>query len=264
MGEILLPAIISIGVLGLFFGLGLGLASRKLAVKVDPKVENILGVLPGANCGACGMAGCSGFAEAVVMGKIEPGGCPPGGRDVATRLGNIMDIDVKIREKEVASRQCRGGAKVAAEKFIYRGVDDCRAATLLFGGNKMCSYGCLGFGTCTKVCPSGAISLGKEELPIITETLCMGCGKCVSACPRDVMSLVLEKAPVNIPCKSQEKGRQVNISCKAGCIGCGLCVKICPKKGIIMENNLARIDYNHCTGCGKCVGKCPTKCIIKL
>lgn len=259
----LLPAIIGLGALGLFFGLGLGLASRKFAVKIDPKVENILEVLPGANCGACGMAGCCGFAEAVAAGKVEPGGCAPGGAEVATNLGNIMGIETKIKKKKIARLQCRGG-KAAVEKFIYQGANNCRAAALLFGGHKICSYGCLGLGTCMGVCPFGAISLSRERLPIIAESLCTGCGKCVAACPRGVMSLILEKAPVHIFCKSQEKGRQVRAACKVGCIGCGICAKICPKEAIAMENNLAQIDYNCCDGCGKCVEKCPTKCIVRI
>ncbi len=258
-----MPAIISLGVLGLFFGLGLGLASRKFAVKVDPKVENILGALPGANCGACGMAGCCGFAEALAAGKVEPGGCAPGGAEVATCLGSIMGVEVEAKEKEVARLQCQGG-KAAVEKFIYRGVDNCRAAALLFGGNKVCPYGCLGLGTCAEVCPFGAISLGEEGLPIIAESLCTGCGKCVRACPRGVMSLALEKALVYVFCKSREKGKQVKAACKVGCISCALCAKACSKKAIIIEDNLVRIDYNRCDGCGKCVEKCPTRCLVKL
>ncbi len=260
----LLPAIIGLGALGLFFGLGLGLASRKFAVKIDPRVESILGTLPGANCGACGMAGCSGFAEAVIAGKVEPGGCAPGGAEVAIRLGDILELEVKPGEKKVARVQCQGGKEIAAEKFIYRGVNDCRAAALLFGGNKVCSYGCLGLGTCAEVCPFGVINLSEEGLPIIAEALCTGCGKCARACPRGSLSLVLEKAPVHILCKSLEKGRQVKAACKIGCIGCSLCVRVCPKKAITMENNLACIDYSRCDGCGQCVKKCPTKCIVKV
>lgn len=264
MGEVLWPAIISLGALGLFFGLGLGLASRKFAVKTDPRVEKILGVLPGANCGACGMAGCCGFAEAVVVGKAEPGGCAPGGAEVASHLAGILGVEVKTKEKEVAKLQCRGGKGKAVEKFTYRGVDDCRAAALLFGGNKVCPSGCLGLGTCAEVCPFGAISLGQEGLPIINEVLCTGCGKCISACPRGILTLVPGEAPVHILCKSLEKGKQVRAACKVGCIGCGLCVKVCPQKAIIMEDNLARIDYSQCASCGKCVEKCPTGCIVKL
>ena len=109
MNEVLLPAIIGLGVLGLFFGLVLGLASRKFAVKVDPRVEKILGALPGANCGACGMAGCCGFAEAVVVGKAEPNSCAPGGTEVANHLADILGIEVKTKAKKVAKLQCRGG-----------------------------------------------------------------------------------------------------------------------------------------------------------
>ena len=69
----ILNSVLVLGALGLIFGAILAYASKKFAVDVDERVESILEVLPGANCGGCGFPGCGGLANAIVEGKAEIG-----------------------------------------------------------------------------------------------------------------------------------------------------------------------------------------------
>ena len=59
-------SVILMGVLGLSFGIFLAFSAKKFEVKEDPRVKMIVEILPGANCGACGYAGCEAYARAVV------------------------------------------------------------------------------------------------------------------------------------------------------------------------------------------------------
>ncbi len=257
----MLAAILSLGGLGLLFAFGLGLAARKFAVKVDPRIEKIAEILPGVNCGACGFPNCQAVAAALIEGKIEPDSCVLVEEEALRNIAGIVGQEVKVKEKKVARLICQGGKNQAKEKYVYQGIRDCRVANLLFGGEKACPYGCLGLGTCVQECPFGAITLDKNKLPVIDEDECTGCGKCVEACPKELLALVPKSKKVWIACNSQAKGAQVKKVCQVGCIGCGLCVKVCKAEAITLENNLARIDYQKCTNCGDCVEKCPTKAI---
>ncbi len=252
-------SIIVLGGLGLLAGSGLAYASKKLVSKIDPKVEAILEILPGANCGACGFAGCSGFAKALIEERAQANGCIPGGEGVANQVASILGVEVEVREKRIAKILCyhRGASQT---QFDYRGLESCRAAALLFGGNKACLYSCLGLGDCILACPFGAITLIKGKIEI-NEERCTGCGKCVSICPKGVIALVPEEKGVHVLCNSKDKGAIVRKICKEGCIGCGICVKVCPEKAITLKDNLAHIDYGKCTECGACVEKCPTHAI---
>jgi Na+-translocating ferredoxin:NAD+ oxidoreductase RNF subunit RnfB len=256
------PIILSVSVLGglgLVVGSGLAYAAKKFVSQIDPKMEAILKVLPGTNCGACGFAGCSGFTEALVKGKAQANGCIPGGEGIATQVASILGVEVEVKEKRIAKLLCYHQGK-APVRFDYSGAESCRAASLLFGGDKTCFYSCLGLGDCLRVCPVGAISVVKGRITINSQS-CTGCGKCVSVCPKGVIALVPREKKIHIPCNSKDKGALVRKICPEGCIGCGICVKFCPEKAIILEDNLARIDYEKCSECGVCVKKCPTKAI---
>ncbi|HHV62813.1 MAG TPA: RnfABCDGE type electron transport complex subunit B [Firmicutes bacterium] len=259
---IYLKAILSLAGLGAVFGIMLGLAAKKFAVESDPRIEKITGVLPGANCGGCGYPGCSGLASAIVGGSAPVDGCPVGGQAVADKIAGIMGIQaVHARERQVARVMCGGGADKASSRFAYIGIKDCRAAELVSGGPKACTFGCLGFGTCVKACPFGAIEMGSDGLPVIDEIKCTGCGKCIAACPRGIIALVPVSKRTHVLCRSHARGAEVRKVCKVGCIGCGICVKTCPNSAIVLEDNLARIIPDKCDNCGKCIEKCPTKCI---
>ncbi|MCR4426573.1 MAG: Fe-S cluster domain-containing protein [Firmicutes bacterium] len=256
-----LYALVSMGALGLIFGLSLGVAAKKLAVKKDPRVDEILGVLPGANCGACGFPGCSGFASAVAAGKAPVDGCPVGQAAVAHKVAAIMGVECGDSQPKYARVLCLGDRANASDLFRYEGIRDCRAAAMTGGGFKGCAYGCLGLGTCVAACPFDAIHMSPNGLPVVDDSACTGCGKCVRACPRNIIELRTAEETVNVMCKSHARGPEVKQVCKVGCIGCGICAKNCPEKAIAMHDNLAVIDQSKCTRCGVCVQKCPVKCI---
>jgi Na+-translocating ferredoxin:NAD+ oxidoreductase RNF subunit RnfB len=250
-----------LGALGAILAFIVWFVARKFAIKVSPMLEEVLEKLPGANCGACGFAGCSGFAQAVVEGEAEPAACIPGGVETAQEVGKILGVEVKLREKRIAKVACSG--RCEEKKYLYQDVKDCRVILSYFGGDSQCEYSCLGLGSCSLVCPFEAISVNIDQRKIeISEARCSGCGKCESACPRQVIKLV----PLNKPyimCSSQAKGGVVRKICPQGCIGCGRCVKVCQEGAIKVENNLAVFNYEKCTACGKCIEKCPTQ-VIKL
>ncbi|WP_058485502.1 RnfABCDGE type electron transport complex subunit B [Defluviitalea phaphyphila] len=253
--------VISIGGLGLLFGTGLGYASKKFAVEVDERIPQVRDLLPGANCGGCGFAGCDAFAKAVVEGKVTPEGCPVNNSESIEKIASLMGLKVEQGEKKVAVVKCNGTCENSKNKYEYYGITDCRDAALIPGGGaKSCSYGCLGLGTCKKVCPFGAIEI-ENGIAVINEDKCTACGNCVDACPKAVIELVPIKNRVRVLCNSQDKGKDVKQSCSVGCIGCRMCVKACEYDAIDFNNNLAHIKYDKCTQCMACVKKCPTKAI---
>ncbi|NOY53664.1 MAG: RnfABCDGE type electron transport complex subunit B [Deltaproteobacteria bacterium] len=257
----MIEAILSLGGLGVLAAFGLGVASKKFAVKVDPKQEAILEALPGANCGGCGFPGCSGMAEAMVKGSAPISGCPVGGGETAGVIAKILGVEAETRDPVVARLLCKGGHAAAKEKYTYHGVSDCRAAALVAGGSKACGYGCLGFGTCMRACPFDAITMSPDGLPVIDESKCTSCGNCVAACPKKIIQLLPIHKKVTVLCSSHDKGAAVKKICTVGCIGCSLCKKVCPFEAIEMDRFLARVIPEKCRQCGLCVAKCPTKVI---
>src|SRR5512135_418817 len=179
--QVVIKSLVFMGGVGAVFGAGLAYAAKKFAVKTDPRVEAVRDALPGANCGACGFAGCQGYAEAVVNDpSLSPGLCAPGKADVAALVAKITGKIAPEAIPTVATVFCRGDECKASRRFKYEGVKDCRAAVLVSGGDKTCQYGCLGYGTCSRACPFGAISMSKENLPVIDREKCTACGVCVS------------------------------------------------------------------------------------
>jgi electron transport complex protein RnfB len=259
MPQFLIPILTLTG-LGLFFGLVLTYASKKFAVVQDPRIKEVLENLPGGNCGVCGTAGCARFAEAVIKGETSLQNCRACSEEQASAIARILGVKPSLKEKKVARLRCQGG-KLAKDKFMYQGLEDCQAAVQLLGGQKSCSYACLGFGTCEKACPFGAIKMGPEGLPIIDNTRCTGCGKCIQACPRNLLILMPPKTKVYIGCNSHDPGKIVTQVCAVGCIACKKCVQVCPEEAIKIVENLAVIDYDKCTLCGKCIQACPRKII---
>lgn len=260
--KALLSAVAVLGGLGLIFGLILALASRVFAVREDPRKKRLDEIMPGANCGACGFAGCSAYAEAVVAGTTVVGACPVGGRELAAKMAHIMGVtDVGAGIRQVALVRCNGNGS-NRHLYQYEGIQDCLAASrVAAGGPLACQYGCLAFGTCVKVCDFDAITV-KDGCAEVDMEKCVGCLKCVSACPRKLITVVPYGTDICIKCYSRDKGVATRSVCDSGCIGCGLCVSACPTGAITMENNLASIvDYSKCISCGACIDKCPQKLI---
>lgn len=255
-------AVALLAVLGVIFGIALAMIASRFVVKVDPNVEQVRETLPGANCGACGFAGCMGYAEAVVGNPdVATNLCAPGKSPVADKIARITGKAAEKVDPKIARVFCQGGRSKSQRKFIYSGVMDCTAAVLAAGGDKSCDYGCLGYATCMRACPFDAITMSADNLPIISKEKCTACGKCVAACPKQVIELGLMSKAVVISCHSRDKGVDTKKKCQVGCIGCGICVKTCPVDAIKLENNLARIDHSKCITCGLCVKKCPTNAI---
>lgn len=264
MNTILYPLLV-LGGLGLLFGVILSLASKAFAVEVNPKVEEIRSVLPGANCGGCGYPGCDGFATSVVEGKAPVNGCAVGGKVVAEKVGKIMGVGAVDTEKKVAVVLCQGNNSNALKKYKYVGIDDCKAANIVAGGDKSCQYGCLGFGTCKEVCQFDAIEI-IDGIAVIDPDKCTSCGQCIKACPKGIIQLVPYSQKVMVKCKNLEFGKPVKDKCNIGCIGCQMCVRACPTdpKAMQFDNKLAHIDYDKCINCGSCAEKCPTGAIWSI
>ncbi|MEO0246816.1 MAG: RnfABCDGE type electron transport complex subunit B [candidate division WOR-3 bacterium] len=241
MSILLTSILLSVG-LGLSFAIFLVIAYKKLAVHEDPRVELIIEVLPGANCGACGYPGCAGYAEVLAHGKeTNIAKCAPGGQEVANKIAHILGLDAVSVERKVAKLMCRGSVENAARRASYNGINSCRVADFTLKGDKGCVYGCLGFGDCVEACKFGAMFMGDDGLPHIIEEKCTACGKCVEACPRGLLELVSVERKVFVFCKSLDRGPVAKSYCKVACIGCGLCVKAAPEGSMKLENNLAII-----------------------
>lgn len=247
------------------FGLGLAFAAQKFAVKIDPRIEDVKGVLAGAHCGACGYPGCEQYAEAVVKNPdVAPNLCTPGGARATEAVARITGKAAGAAEPVFSRIMCQGGLSRSVKRFKYEGVADCRASVLAGGGDKSCVYGCLGYGTCASACPFDAIHMSGDNLPLVDVGKCTGCRKCEKACPKKVIEVLPAGKAVLVACHSRDKGGVVRKNCEIGCIACGKCVKVCPFDAPSVENSLSRIDIEKCRVCGLCVGVCPTGAISEF
>lgn len=185
----MIEAVLMMGSLGIVIGAGLAVASKVFYVYVDPLIEEIEAQLPGANCGGCGFAGCGSYAAAVATGKSSPDLCVAGGQDVSVAIARIMGVSVGAKDPIISRLGCTFSVQEADVKFIYDGLSDCRAASLLSGGMKVCNIGCLGLGSCIKACVFNALEMGPSGLPVVIEDKCTGCGACEKACPKHIITM---------------------------------------------------------------------------
>ena len=257
--------LVVMGSVGLIFGIILAFANKKFAVETNPLIHLVEEALPKGQCGACGYAGCIAYAEAVVLNPdVAPNLCIPGKETVARMVAELTGKAAPQIEPRFAHVKCSGGADKAALSFRYEGIEDCTAANYIQGGPKGCKYGCMGFGTCVKSCPFGALTMSKEGLPVVDLKKCTGCGACEKACPKNVIEMLPVGSPVKVSCNSKDKGAVARKLCTVSCIGCGICAKNCGHGAIKMENNLAIIDFKICKEkCSEaaCKAKCPTGAI---
>jgi Na+-translocating ferredoxin:NAD+ oxidoreductase RNF subunit RnfB len=258
--PIIIP-IISVGGLALLFGIVLGFSAKKFAVESDPKVDRIINILPGANCGGCGFPGCSVFAERVVTGEASYSGCSPGGQSAATKIANELGINAAPVNRKAAFIKCNGSDDNIRRNYKYDGPKSCVSASqLATGGNKTCAYSCIGLESCKNACQFGAIKM-VDSIAVVIKEKCTACGKCVKVCPKHLIEIVPDRSAVRVVCNSRDKAKAVRDSCRAGCIGCTLCQKTCKFGAITVVDNIAHIDYEKCTQCMECVNKCPSKAI---
>ena len=237
----ILITIITLGVIGAISAILLYATSKKFEVYEDPRIAKVQEVLPGANCGGCGFAGCSNFAGACVKaGSLDGLRCPVGGNAVMEKVAQIIGSEVSDSEPMVAVIRCNGTCQARPKSNIYDGSKSCAIASSLYGGETGCSFGCLGFGDCVKACAFDAIHINKETgIAEVDEEKCTSCGACV-------------------------KGAVARKACNNACIGCGKCAKECPAGAITIENNVAYIDFQKCRLCRKCVAACPTGAIQEV
>lgn len=261
LGEIIIPAL-SVGGIGLFFGGLLAYASIVFRVQSDERIDQVADALPGANCGGCGYAGCSAFAKAVVEDGVEMTRCNLMTAEKAGMIANIMGVKAGAVVKKTARVACRGTCGVAPDKYDYYGLDDCVTAAQLGGGPKKCEFGCMGLGSCVKVCAYGAISV-IDGVAQVDEALCTGCGACARVCPKGIIHMIPADKRVFVGCSSQDKGAAVKRYCEVGCISCKLCEKKCAFDAIHVVDNIAVIDSEKCTNCGACAEGCPKKIILQ-
>lgn len=270
--NLILIAVIALGAIALVSSTVLYACSKKFAVKEDPRVGEVSELLPQANCGGCGFAGCSGMAVALVKGadagSIDGLFCPVGGQDTMNAVADLLGMAVANTEPKVAVVRCNGTCNNRPKIVEYSGLRTCAAMNACGAGETACGFGCLGCGDCVAACQFGAITINKDTgIAEVDEEKCTSCGACVKACPRNIIEL-RKRGPkgrrVYVSCVNKDKGPAAMKACKVSCIGCGKCQKECPFDAILITNNLSYIDPDKCRSCRKCEKVCPTHAIIAV
>lgn len=265
MNELLLT-VLTLSVLGALLAVILFFVAQQFKVREDPRIGEVEKMLPGANCGGCGFAGCRAMAEALVSrDDISTLYCPVAGGEVMKEAATYLGKAAPEKHPQVATLRCGGSCQKRQKTNKYDGAESCAVVNAMYVGESDCAYGCLGYGDCAHACIFGAIKMNPETgLIEIDPDKCTACGACVKACPKQLIEL-RKKWPkdraIYVACRSRDKGAVVMKACKAGCIGCGKCAKVCPFGAITMEGSLAYIDSEKCKLCRKCVNECPTGAI---
>lgn len=262
----ILTAVLPVVIIGVICAGVLVIASKIMAVKEDERFPAVRDCLPGANCGACGYAGCDGYAKALCENPDTPANlCIPGADSVARQLSEVLGVEYADVVEQVAVVRCSGDCEHTQDKVEYDGMQSCAAAKLMYGGKGSCTYGCLGLGDCQNACPHGAICIENGIAHINTRS-CIGCGVCAKACPNHLITLVPDVKRVVVACSNKDKGAVTRKACSVGCIGCRKCVKACPQGAITVADNCASIDCTKCADCpdfGVCARVCTTGCIVE-
>ena len=269
MTNTVILTVVILTVLGLLLALILFWVAKKFKVEEDPRIDEVEKVMPGANCGGCGFAGCRAFADAAVKApNLDNQFCPVGGNETMKKVAAILGYEVAEKAPQVAVVRCNGSCENRPRVNDYDGVKSCKVKAALYSGDTLCSFGCVGCGDCVMACQFGAISMDPQTgLPVVDETKCTACGACAKACPKSVIEIrnvgttPKNKRRVYVSCVNKDKGGVARKACKAACIGCGKCQKVCKFGAITIENNLSYIDYSKCKACGQCFVECPTGAI---
>lgn len=265
----ILITVAALAVTGCIAAVILYFVSQKFKVFEDPRVGEVEEVLPGANCGGCGFAGCHAMADALVKADdISALFCPVGGADVMNKAAAILGKTAAASAPKVAVVRCNGNCEARPHKLEYDGAKKCAILAANFAGETDCSYGCLGCGDCVDACQFDAIKMNAETgLPQVDDDKCVACGACAKACPKSIIELRF-KGPKSrrlfVSCVNKDKGALAMKACKNACIGCGKCTKECQFDAIHVENNVAYIDFTKCKFCRKCAAVCPTHAIHEL
>ena len=269
MNELILANIIVVAAVAVVSAIILYFAAQKFKVQTNPLAEEIAKILPQANCGACGRAGCQDFANACATADAEGFAhlyCPVGGNKTMNEIAKKLGYSTPEHEPTVAVLHCNGTCKNAPDKVEYIGLQSCRLAHRAFVGKTGCPNGCLRLGDCVRNCPFGAIEMDKETgLPKVDPAKCTSCGACVRICPRGLYEIRprgKNGVMVYVACSNKQKGATARKNCSAACIGCMKCAKICPE--IKVEENLSHIPttVDAQTFGEELANNCPTGAII--
>jgi RnfABCDGE-type electron transport complex B subunit len=262
LSSILVPIAI-LGGLGLTFGALIALAHWKLKVWEDPRIDELSDILPGANCGACGYAGCRAFAEAAIGGDVVPAECTVMGSFELDEFAETLGVAAGEIEKRVARLLCAGGSDVAVQKAEYYGVESCAAAVAVSGGGKGCAWGCVGLADCAVSCTFDAIRMSQFGLPVVDPDKCTACNDCVVACPLDLFVLMPQEHHLIVQCRNLLEGEAATSVCSAACNACGRCVADAEPGLIEMRSGLAVIDYDRIElENPAAIARCPTNAIV--
>jgi Na+-translocating ferredoxin:NAD+ oxidoreductase RNF subunit RnfB len=258
-----LGSVLTLGGVGLAFGVLIAIAHRRLRVWEDPRIDAVTEQLPGANCGACGQAGCRAFAEGLVEGSVQPASCTVMGPEDVTDIAAFLGIEAGQAEKRVARLLCAGGSDVALETAEYRGLQTCGAAAHAGGGGKACSWGCLGLADCEEACDFDAIVMSPTGLPVVIPEACTACGDCVDACPRDLFVVMPVEQKLIVQCRSLLEGDEAEAVCRVACNACGRCAMDAAPGVVEIVDGLAVVDYTkNDRAAPEATQRCPTDAIV--
>ena len=140
----LLPVVI-VGGIGLVCSVILVIAAKVMAMPADELFDAIRAELPGANCGACGYAGCDDYAKAVAHSGAKTNLCIPGGAGTAAAVSAAMGVVAEEVKPQYAVVHCSGNCNVTEDSMDYQGKQTCAASKMFYNGKGSCQFGCLGF-----------------------------------------------------------------------------------------------------------------------
>lgn len=262
-------SILMLGAIGIIAAILLFLAAKRFHVFENPKIAEVEALLPGANCGGCGLSGCHAFAEACVKAdSLDNLVCTGIDAKGMERIAEILSLKAASVNRRTMVIRCAADCSVRENRSIWDGERSCAMENLCYQGDSDCVYGCLGCGDCVRACPFGALSLAEGDIvPSVDHEKCTSCGKCVKACPRNLCTLVPfpgDRPLVWVACANRDRGPIAIKECEVACIGCSKCVKVCNYGAVSVSDSLAVINQDKCTGCGECVNNCPRRSIDRL
>ncbi len=269
MSETIWLTIVILVAIGSISAIVLYIVAKKFYVYEDPRIDEVVNILPNANCGGCGYPGCKAFAEACTKAEdLSNLFCPPGGSDNMKNVAELLGLVAVQKDPQVAVLRCNGSNQNRKKTSRYEGVENCSIASQFFGGDTDCTYGCLGYGECVDACTFDAMYMDKDTgLPVIIENQCTACGACIKACPKDLIELRnkgKKSRRIFVSCMNEDKGAAAKKACDVACIACNMCVKACKYDAITIVKQRAYIDFSKCVLCRACVSVCPTNAIHEV